>query len=541
MMKATLIRVTLITLTILCCSNQSFAESKTFIREYSYQASELDSKVSCRAIALELVKRLLLEEAGTYLESETEVRNYQLTKDQITVLTAGIVKAELLNEKWDGKTYYIQAKLEVNPKEVEQSIQKLRQDKQKTKELEETKIKVNALLQEIDELKKKVPSEKVDQSKSISYRKAVDKLRAMELNERAVSQMHNSVPDEEVIGLFSEVIELDPTLIEPYYWRASTYARMGSQRRLVYGNKDQQALTFCRKALKDYDKIVQLKPQNYFYAWALSGRGHVYQVFGDYKRAINDYSEAIRRDHKNYKHYNYRSSAYSSMGEYEKAYADITKAIELNKPSYGFLFYINLEEDRGDIAFKLKNYEVAIADYSKTLSVMESNVSKKRDSLCRNGIYKVSPSGQIVEECPGGEIVEDMDRRSLSLVYFKRGQVYAALGSRTQAIFDFSKSIDLFGGDFSSYFCRGQMYFSEGKYELAVSDFSKALNIKGVRLSEHRNNYNYYLSEAYYGRGYARIKLGQHEQGMEDMKVASRLNFKLAQDHLTAKGISWKQ
>ncbi len=34
------------------------------------------------------VKRLLLEELGTYLEARTEVKNYQLTKDEITTLTA---------------------------------------------------------------------------------------------------------------------------------------------------------------------------------------------------------------------------------------------------------------------------------------------------------------------------------------------------------------------------------------------------------------------------------------------------------------------
>ena len=530
-MKSNLMRISMILLLLLSASGILAAETKTFIREYSYQASELDSKVSCRAIALALVKRLLLEEAGTYLESETEVRNYQLTKDQITVLTAGVVRAELLNEKWDGKTYYIQAKLEVNPKEVEQSIQKLRQDKQKTKELEEAKIKVNALLQEIEELKKKVPSAKVAQSKSVSYMKAVNKLRAIELCERAVSQAL-TLTYEESIGLFSEAIELDPTFIDPYYWRAWRYADMGRRRMLTYGNKDQQALTFYRKALKDYDKIIQLKPQSNFYAWALSGSGHVYQELGDYKRAIKDYSEAIRRDHKDYTHYYYRSSAYNSMGEYEKAYADITKAIEL-EPSHPFL---NLEECRGDIAFKLKNYKVAIADYSKTINIIESRVS---DRYCADGVLKVSPSGQIVEECPGREILEDSYRRGLSLVYCKRGQVYASLGSRTQAISDFSKSIDLLEA-FSSYFCRGQMYFSEGKYEFAVSDFSKALNIKGGQwLLEHLNNYNYYLSEAYYGRGYARIKLDQRDPGIEDMKAAARLNFKLAQDHLTSKGISW--
>ena len=56
--------------------NLAIAGLVTFQKEYTYQASEYDSKVSCRALALEQVKRLLLEELGTYLESETEVKNF---------------------------------------------------------------------------------------------------------------------------------------------------------------------------------------------------------------------------------------------------------------------------------------------------------------------------------------------------------------------------------------------------------------------------------------------------------------------------------
>jgi hypothetical protein len=40
------------------------AETKTFIKEYTYQAGDEDSKNSCRVIALREVKRLLLEELG---------------------------------------------------------------------------------------------------------------------------------------------------------------------------------------------------------------------------------------------------------------------------------------------------------------------------------------------------------------------------------------------------------------------------------------------------------------------------------------------
>ena len=50
----------------------SFAEEKTFIREYTYQASDYDSKVTSRANSLEQVKRLLLEEVSVFMKSEVD-------------------------------------------------------------------------------------------------------------------------------------------------------------------------------------------------------------------------------------------------------------------------------------------------------------------------------------------------------------------------------------------------------------------------------------------------------------------------------------
>jgi len=123
---------------IISVSSFAAVETKIFEKEYTYQASELDSKVSSRAIALEQVKRLLLEELGTYLISETEVKNLQLSKDKVTVLTAGIVKTEILAEKWNGITYYLKAKISLDPKEVAAITEGLRENSQKNRELEET-------------------------------------------------------------------------------------------------------------------------------------------------------------------------------------------------------------------------------------------------------------------------------------------------------------------------------------------------------------------------------------------------------------------
>ena len=148
--------IPLICLSLLFFSSPAIAETKVFVEEYTYQASEADSKISSRVIALEQVKRLLLEKLGTYLESETEVKNFQLTKDQIVILTAGIVGAEIIDERWDGKTYSLRAKITADPKEVIKSIDLLRQDRQKTKELEETKKKADEALREVERLRKEL-------------------------------------------------------------------------------------------------------------------------------------------------------------------------------------------------------------------------------------------------------------------------------------------------------------------------------------------------------------------------------------------------
>ena len=73
----------IISLLLLVSFSPALAETKTFIKQYTDQVSEDDNRDSSRTIALREVKRLLLEELGIYLESETEVENFQLTKDRI--------------------------------------------------------------------------------------------------------------------------------------------------------------------------------------------------------------------------------------------------------------------------------------------------------------------------------------------------------------------------------------------------------------------------------------------------------------------------
>ena len=155
-------------------ANMALSADVTFVKEYTYQASDIDSKVSSRAIALEQVKRTLLEELGTYLVSETEVKNYQLTKDQIITLTSGVVGAEIIDEKWDGRIYYLKAKIIADPQEVANSVEALKNNKQKSLELEESRKRTEAAMEEVRKLRSEL--ELVRSATQGKYTNAVNEL-----------------------------------------------------------------------------------------------------------------------------------------------------------------------------------------------------------------------------------------------------------------------------------------------------------------------------------------------------------------------------
>lgn len=196
-MTSTLARITLFSfLFLLFIPNLTSAEIKTFVKEYTYQASEFDSKASSRTIALEQVKRLLLEELGSYLESKTEVKNFELSKDKITALSAGVVQTEIIDEKWDGKNYWLKASIKADPENVAKSIDTLRKDQRKTGELEEKIKQHDKALKEIDSLRSEMASLKNDIKAQEKFNKSINILNKEEKTSTDNLPMVNSIPSD---------------------------------------------------------------------------------------------------------------------------------------------------------------------------------------------------------------------------------------------------------------------------------------------------------------------------------------------------------
>jgi len=257
-------------------TNLAYAKSVTFQREYTYQASEADSKLTCRAIALEQVKRLLLEELGTYLEAKTEVKNYQLTKDQITTLTAGIVQTEILDEKWDGEKYRLKAKIIADPNEVARAIDALRKNHQKTKQLEEVRKRADKASKEVEDLKKELATLKGEQKNQIQrrYNKAVKKLAAIEWFKRGLAARGRGDIGASISAL-TKAIQIDPDYSEAYLQRSCDYDQLGQY---------EMGIADCTKALQ----IDPTEPKAYLF------RAASYFRLGDYERHCRDLRTAVK-------------------------------------------------------------------------------------------------------------------------------------------------------------------------------------------------------------------------------------------------------
>jgi hypothetical protein len=103
---------------------------KDFIAEYTYRASDTDSKVTSRSKASIELKKIILSEIGIHISSSLEITK-QATIDTrvkteinqvITSYTAGTVSMMIINEKWDGKNFYLKGKISIDPNSVAEGI-----------------------------------------------------------------------------------------------------------------------------------------------------------------------------------------------------------------------------------------------------------------------------------------------------------------------------------------------------------------------------------------------------------------------------------
>jgi len=153
------------------------AEIKIIEAESTYVLGDNDSKVDARRIATQEAQRKALELAGTYLASITEVKEYRLTKDQVTAYTAGIVETQIIADETRGTLdhpeLYIKARCSVDTNVLVQQIGRYRENEELREQLETAAKEKEALRKERDALRKQLSTEQ-DKAGAEETRKKLD-------------------------------------------------------------------------------------------------------------------------------------------------------------------------------------------------------------------------------------------------------------------------------------------------------------------------------------------------------------------------------
>jgi hypothetical protein len=131
------------------------AEIKIIEAESTYVLGDNDSKVDARRIATQEAQR-----TGTFVASLTEVKEYRLTKDQVTAYTAGIVETEIIKDETRGTLdhpeLYLRARCTVDTDVLVKQIDRYRESEELREQIETAAREKEALRKERDALLKQL-------------------------------------------------------------------------------------------------------------------------------------------------------------------------------------------------------------------------------------------------------------------------------------------------------------------------------------------------------------------------------------------------
>ncbi len=277
------------------------AQVQTIRKEVRQIFGGSQSPDNARIGAITRAKREALEEAGTYLESLTIVRDHQVAKDEILALSSGVLRATVIEEEnfVEGSAFGIRivAEVQVDLSTLEDRVRKLLADREDLERLRDAERRERELLEKLKDLEAenaRVATGGTDKQREDlreRFAQSSAKLAANEWLSRAEG-LHPKV----ALDFLTEAIRIDPKFVAAYINRGVVYYDQGQYQR----------------AIQDYDQVIRLDPG---VSVAYSNRGAAYNALGRQQRAIEDYNQAIRLDPDNAVAYNNRGIMYNAMGK----------------------------------------------------------------------------------------------------------------------------------------------------------------------------------------------------------------------------------
>ena len=286
---------------------------------------------------------------------------------------------------------------------------------------------------------------------------------------------------------------------------------------------------------RGYDRALELDPE-----WALAYRlrGEAYHAQHDERKAIDDFTQAIRHQPRDAGHYIRRAAAYgalrdrehkeqdlhdalaqiaprgpwdyvvraeaaNSLGEYDRAVREAAKAID-GDASFAAAYRV-----RGLAQANSRNYELAIADYTKAIELNPRDIGAhnlRGQSYSHQKDYKraIADFTQAVKLDP-----------KFAFAYRNRGLAYGNEKDYDRAIAEYTTALEIDPKFAIVYSDRGNTYQAKKDYDRAIADYNAAIE------ADPR------LPGVYINRGNAYHAKKDYERAIADYELASRLDPKL--------------
>lgn len=409
--------------------------AKTFIREYNYRAGEADSKLTARAIALEQVKRLLLEEIGVYIstsfENETvevgdEVK--ELTTRDIEVISAGITETTILEEDWTGDNYYIKAEIDVDEDDVLECLNDVVQDQERAEELEESRKRADEALAQIDELNKmlttlqqenenlkKKKDDLISQKETITEETMKEKEYEITVNQSKIDQQKRELQEQ-------YLTENNKLAAEHWFQKGVTAKDKG--------NFDE--------AIKHLEKAMEYNPDD---PRIYAGLGLCYAKIRNFPEAVGFYKKSLEMKPKAPRTMLGLALVYYHQGNLKKAKEIVIEALKL-EPNY-----INGLLNLAIIYNELGNYEKVEEILLKLISAKPRLAETlKLQPTYINGLLNLAVIyNELGNYFKAREILVKLIKAQpqLAVAYFQLSGVQMNLGEKEKALENLQKAADL--------------------------------------------------------------------------------------------------
>lgn len=308
------------------------------------------------------------------------------------------------------------------------------------------------------------------------------------------------------------------------------------QRKLEKQNKFINLLANAYLDSGDYEKALEL---NSNYSLALYKQGEKSLKEGDYKSAIDKYTQALNGDRQwgeknQIDAYFMRGVLYNQTQNYQAAINDFNQVYKEN-PNYPSIYYW-----RGMTHAKLENFAVAIDDLNRVLAQNNSYP----DAYYWRGIAHLqqqNPQSALADFNQAIQI-----KPNFFDAYYQRGNTYLQLQNLQAALTEFYQVTQLQPNYIDAYFQRGKTYFKLDNPQAALAEFNPAIQLKSDYLEAYHYRGQIYLQldnpqaalvdfnlvierktddyKAYYYRGITYIKLNNPSAALEDFNQVIHLN-----------------